>query len=62
LSFLYRDEINGLPDSPNYDLKKLAIQCSSKRLYPDYLSLSAGNLKEVFDRSGKAVSGMGLVI
>lgn len=61
LSFLYRDEINGLPDSPNYDIKKLAIKCSTKRLYPDYLSLSAGHLKEVFDRCGKAVSGMGFV-
>jgi len=59
LSFLYRDEINGNPDSPNYDIKQLALKCSSKRLYPDYLSLSTGTLGEVYDRCGKAVSGMG---
>ena len=59
LVFLHRFEINGLPESPNYDIKKSAIECSRTRLYPDYLSLDGGHLKEVFDRSGKAVSNMG---
>ena len=32
--FLHRAEVNGNIDSPNYDLKELAIECSTKRLYP----------------------------
>ena len=34
LVFMYRSEINGDPDSPNYDLYKLSLKCSSKKLYP----------------------------
>lgn len=60
ISFLHRNEINGSIGSPNYDIKKLAIKCSAKRMYPDWLSLDSGYLKEVYDRSGKAISGMGL--
>lgn len=59
LVFLHRNEINGLQNSPNYDLYAQAIDCSKTRLYPDYLSLDEGNLKEIYDRSGKAVSPMG---
>lgn len=59
ISFLHRNEINGSIGSPNYDIKKLAIKCSAKRMYPDWLSLDSGYLKEVYDRSGKAISGMG---
>ena len=59
ISFLHRAEINGNPDSPNYDLKQLGIRTSIKRMYPDWLSLDDGHLKEVFDRCGEAVSGMG---
>lgn len=33
LSFLHRKEINGDPDSPNYDIKQLGIKCSRIRLY-----------------------------
>ena len=57
--FLHRNEINGVPGSPNYDLKLLSIECSQIRMYPDYLSLDEGNLKEVYDRCGKAVTPMG---
>lgn len=59
LSFLHRKEINGNPESPNYDIKQLGIQCSRLRLYPDWLSLDNGNLAEVYERSGQVVSGMG---
>lgn len=59
LIFLHRKEINGAEGSPNYDIKKLAIKCSMKNLYPDWLSLDNGYLGEVFDRSGKAISPMG---
>lgn len=62
LSFLHRAEINGNPDSPNYDIKQLALKCSKKRLYPDWLSLDGGNLAEVYERSGEVVSGMGFVM
>jgi len=59
LVFLHRKEINGAKGSVNYDLKKLAIKCSMKNLYPDWLSLDYGYLGEVFNRSGKAISQMG---
>lgn len=58
--FLYKDEINGNIDSPNHDIFDLAIKCSSKRLYPDYLSLNTGGfIGDTFDRSGKAIVSMG---
>lgn len=61
LVFIHRKEINGEPGTDNYDLYQEAIECSKTRLYPDYLSLDGenNNLREVFDRSGKVVSGMG---
>lgn len=59
LSFLHRKEINGSPESSNYDIKQLGIQCSRLRLYPDWLSLDSGNLAEVYERSNQVVSGMG---
>ena len=34
--FQYNKEINGDENSPNYDLFKKAIECTSKRLYPNY--------------------------
>jgi anaerobic ribonucleoside-triphosphate reductase len=61
LVFLHKNEINGLKDSPNYDLKKLAIKCSMECMYPDFLSLDSGYLKEVYDRCKTAISPMGLI-
>lgn len=40
-------------------LFRKAIECSSKAMYPDFLSLDAGSLGEIFERTGKAVSPMG---
>lgn len=34
--FQYSKKINGEPGSPNYDLYKLALKSTSKRLYPNY--------------------------
>ena len=34
--FQYNKEINGNPDSPNYDIYRKALLCTSKRLYPNY--------------------------
>lgn len=59
LVFLHRNEINGLPDSPNYDIKLLALECSMLRMYPDWLSLDSGYLGEMFDKYQKAISPMG---
>lgn len=59
LVFLHRAEINGNVDSPNYDLKLLALECMMLRMYPDMLSLDSGYLGEMFDKYRKAVSPMG---
>lgn len=65
LVMLMRKEINRNEDAPNRDLYDLAIKCSQKRLYPDYLSLDGAdignNLAEIYERSGKVVSPMGCV-
>lgn len=59
LVFTHRQEINGLPTSPNYDLKQLAIDCSMGNMYPDYLSLDSGYLGEIYDKYKKAIPPMG---
>lgn len=59
LVFLHREEINGATDSPNYDIKLLALDCSLRRMYPDWLSLDSGYLGEMYDKYTKAVSPMG---
>lgn len=40
-------------------LFEMAIECSSKAMYPDFLSLDAGYVGEVYQRTGKPVSPMG---
>lgn len=57
--FPHRKEINGNVDSPNYDIKKLAIECSQIRMYPDWLSLDEGFKSDTFERCGKAVLPLG---
>lgn len=59
LVFLHRNEINGLPQSPNYDIKLMAVECSMLRMYPDWLSLDEGYLGEMYTKYQKAVSPMG---
>lgn len=59
LVFLHRAEINGNVDSPNYDLKQLGIECSMKRMYPDWLSLDEGYLGEIYDKYKKPIDPMG---
>ena len=56
LVFLHRKDI---ADGINRDLKALAIECSRKRLYPDFLSLDEGYLSDVYEECGKPVSPMG---
>ncbi|MDQ0222060.1 anaerobic ribonucleoside-triphosphate reductase [Streptococcus moroccensis] len=38
LIFTVKRGLNLEPDSPNYDIKQLAIACATKRMYPDMLS------------------------
>ncbi|MBS5944816.1 anaerobic ribonucleoside-triphosphate reductase [Varibaculum cambriense] len=38
LVFGLRRETNLNPEDPNYDIKQLALECSTKRMYPDVLS------------------------
>ena len=37
LTYAIQHGVNSEPDDPNYDLKQLALECSSKRMYPDIL-------------------------
>ncbi|HFI0507210.1 TPA: anaerobic ribonucleoside-triphosphate reductase [Streptococcus suis] len=38
LIFTVKRGLNLEPDSPNYDIKQLAVECATKRMYPDMLS------------------------
>ncbi|MET3558220.1 ribonucleoside-triphosphate reductase [Streptococcus rupicaprae] len=38
LIFTLKRGVNLEPDSPNYDIKELALECATKRMYPDILS------------------------
>ena len=41
------------------ELFDLGVRCSAKCLYPDWLSVQAGYLGEVFERTGEIIFGMG---
>ena len=42
--FQYSKDINGKPGTPNYDLYRLALQSTAKRLYPNYANVDwSGN-------------------
>lgn len=36
--FTLKDGINLNPTDPNYDIKQLALECATKRMYPDILN------------------------
>ena len=38
LVMFLEEGINMKPSDPNYDIKQLAIECSTKRIYPDFIS------------------------
>lgn len=38
LIFTLRRGVNLRPEDPNYDIKQLAVECATKRMYPDILS------------------------
>lgn len=38
LIFTIKDGLNLKPEDPNYDIKELALECATKRMYPDILN------------------------
>lgn len=54
LIFTVRRGLNLEPDSPNYDIKTLALECATKRMYPDMLSYD-----KIIDLTGSFKSPMG---
>lgn len=59
LIFFHRNNINGFPNSHNYDIKKLAIKCSMENQYPDWLDCDHGYVGEIYNRTGKPLMLMG---
>lgn len=58
LVFLYdEDKIN--EDEDHKELFELAVKCSSKCMYPDYLSLNHGKAADIYKRTGAITSPMG---
>lgn len=58
LVFLYTEDLHGKGKEYEF-LFDEAIQCSSKAMYPDYLSLDSGAVGEVYQKYGKVISPMG---
>lgn len=58
LVFLY-DENKIRNDEAHKELFDLAVECSSKCMYPDYLSLNHGKVGEIYHRTGAITSPMG---
>lgn len=59
LTFLYDDNLHG-DGAPMEYLFDLAIECSSKTMYPDFLSLTGeGYIPSIYKKYGKVVSLMG---
>ncbi len=54
LVFAIKDGLNHKQDDPNYDIKKLALECASKRMYPDIL-----NYDKVVEVTGSFKTPMG---
>lgn len=59
LTFLYDENLHG-PDGELEDLFECAIDCSSKAMYPDFLSLTGdGYIPSIYKKYGKVISLMG---
>lgn len=58
LVFLY-DENKINEDEDHKELFELAVKCSSKCMYPDYLSLNHGKAADIYKRTGAITSPMG---
>ena len=55
LVFTIKKGVNQNEQDPNYDIKKLALECASKRMYPDIL-----NYDQVVKVTGSFKAPMGL--
>ena len=60
LIFLHDTELHGPGKELEY-LFNLAIDCSRKTQYPDFLSLDAGYTGEIYHKWGKIISPMGRI-
>lgn len=56
LVYFLEDGWNLKPNDPSYDVKQLAVECSTKRLYPDVVSV-----KRIKELTGSVVTPMGCV-
>ena len=54
LVFAIKEGLNRLPGDVNYDIKQLALECASKRMYPDIL-----NYEQVVKTTGSFKTPMG---
>jgi len=54
LAFIIREGLNRKPGNENYDIKQLALECASKRMYPDIL-----NYDKVVEVTGSFKTPMG---
>lgn len=50
LIFASSKDVNLEPGTPNYDLFQKAVECSSRKLYPDYVSMDEGILAPAYNR------------
>lgn len=55
--FFLDEGVNMNPGDPNYDLKRLALECSAERIYPDFVSVPLN--KKVTGSSAGDVTSMG---
>ena len=49
-----KEGVNRSPEDPNYEVKQLALECASKRMYPDIL-----NYPQVVEKTGSFKTPMG---
>ncbi|EKU93677.1 Anaerobic ribonucleoside-triphosphate reductase [Alloiococcus otitis] len=54
LIFTIKEGLNRKPDDPNYDVKELALECSTKRMYPDII-----NYDKIIELTGSFKAPMG---
>lgn len=54
LVFAIKQDLNRFEDDPNYDIKKMAVKCATKRMYPDIL-----NYDQVVKTTGSFKTPMG---
>lgn len=59
LVFLYNENLHS-EGCVNYDIFEAGVQCSSKTMYPDWLSLTGiGYVPSIYKQYGEVISPMG---